>query len=286
MKTQLVQHVSQLSVMLRAVPKIGRNPPRRIGFALNSRLEGRVGRRLGLTCRLPRLALSHALGGDGSRGQAEVAGRVLPDPVTAADESGIAGKRDTDRRDQNSPMADHSVTDHKHGSMDIRVQEKTFAGFVRMTSLVRGGHLRRPGLHGPGERLIGQRNDAPVPWPAGPDWALPPAAPTRRFDAAARGRCRALCRRAADLHHALHRDQRPQRIGRAFRASDQRVAACAVRSGRHLVSPRRADPARRPLRHDRRMVAFYLDYHARDTRDRKVPCDRADGLSSRRRWQS
>ncbi len=35
-KTQLVQHVSQLSVMLRAVPKIiPEDPPRRIGFALN-----------------------------------------------------------------------------------------------------------------------------------------------------------------------------------------------------------------------------------------------------------
>lgn len=28
-------------------------------------------------------------------------------------------------------MADHSHGEHKHGSMDIRVQEKTFAGFVR-----------------------------------------------------------------------------------------------------------------------------------------------------------
>ncbi len=31
-------------------------------------------------------------------------------------------------------MADHSHSDHKHGSMDIRVQEKTFAGFVRMVT--------------------------------------------------------------------------------------------------------------------------------------------------------
>jgi len=31
-------------------------------------------------------------------------------------------------------MADHSVTEHKHGAMDIRVQEKTFSGFVRMVS--------------------------------------------------------------------------------------------------------------------------------------------------------
>jgi hypothetical protein len=31
-------------------------------------------------------------------------------------------------------MADHNHSEHKHGSMDIRVQEKTFAGFVRMTT--------------------------------------------------------------------------------------------------------------------------------------------------------
>lgn len=30
-------------------------------------------------------------------------------------------------------MADHSQGEHKHGSMDIRAQEKTFEGFVRMT---------------------------------------------------------------------------------------------------------------------------------------------------------
>lgn len=28
-------------------------------------------------------------------------------------------------------MADHSHTAHQHGSMDIRVQERTFAGFIR-----------------------------------------------------------------------------------------------------------------------------------------------------------
>ena len=37
LKTQLVQHVSQLSVMLRAVPKLQpAEPPRRIGFRLTS----------------------------------------------------------------------------------------------------------------------------------------------------------------------------------------------------------------------------------------------------------
>ena len=36
-KTQLIQHVTQLSVMLRAVPKqASAEPPRRIGFQLNS----------------------------------------------------------------------------------------------------------------------------------------------------------------------------------------------------------------------------------------------------------
>jgi Ni,Fe-hydrogenase I cytochrome b subunit len=30
-------------------------------------------------------------------------------------------------------MADHHDSEHKHGSMDIRAQEKTFEGFVRMS---------------------------------------------------------------------------------------------------------------------------------------------------------
>ncbi|MFM7334205.1 MAG: aa3-type cytochrome c oxidase subunit IV [Tabrizicola sp.] len=30
-------------------------------------------------------------------------------------------------------MADHHQSEHVHGSMDIRAQEKTFAGFVRMS---------------------------------------------------------------------------------------------------------------------------------------------------------
>ena len=30
-------------------------------------------------------------------------------------------------------MADHNHSEHVHGSMDIRVQEKTFAGFIRMS---------------------------------------------------------------------------------------------------------------------------------------------------------
>lgn len=41
LKTQLVQHVSQLSVMLRAVPKQQPEaPPRRIGFRLNAGWSG------------------------------------------------------------------------------------------------------------------------------------------------------------------------------------------------------------------------------------------------------
>lgn len=31
-------------------------------------------------------------------------------------------------------MADHTTPEHKHGSMDIRSHEKTFAGFIRMAS--------------------------------------------------------------------------------------------------------------------------------------------------------
>lgn len=30
-------------------------------------------------------------------------------------------------------MADHTPSDHAHGSMDIRAQEKTFAGFIRIS---------------------------------------------------------------------------------------------------------------------------------------------------------
>lgn len=41
LKTQLIQHVSQLSVVLRAVPKIAPEaPPRRIGFAINPGWQG------------------------------------------------------------------------------------------------------------------------------------------------------------------------------------------------------------------------------------------------------
>ena len=35
-------------------------------------------------------------------------------------------------------MADHHTSDHVHGSMDIRAQEKTFAGFIRMSVWVAG----------------------------------------------------------------------------------------------------------------------------------------------------
>jgi Ni,Fe-hydrogenase I cytochrome b subunit len=33
-------------------------------------------------------------------------------------------------------MADHKHSEHKHGTMDIRVQEKTFEGFLRMSTWV------------------------------------------------------------------------------------------------------------------------------------------------------
>ncbi|MDT8857233.1 aa3-type cytochrome c oxidase subunit IV [Paracoccaceae bacterium Fryx2] len=35
-------------------------------------------------------------------------------------------------------MADHHPAEHKHGSMDIRDKEKTFAGFLRMSAWVAG----------------------------------------------------------------------------------------------------------------------------------------------------
>jgi len=35
-------------------------------------------------------------------------------------------------------MADNHHSEHVHGSMDIRAQEKTFAGFVRMSVWVAG----------------------------------------------------------------------------------------------------------------------------------------------------
>ena len=41
MKTQLIQHVTQLSVMLRAIPKVrAEEPPRRIGFRLSTGWSG------------------------------------------------------------------------------------------------------------------------------------------------------------------------------------------------------------------------------------------------------
>lgn len=30
-------------------------------------------------------------------------------------------------------MAEHHTSEHVHGSMDIRAQEKTFAGFIRLS---------------------------------------------------------------------------------------------------------------------------------------------------------
>ena len=35
-------------------------------------------------------------------------------------------------------MADHHDPEYKHGSMDIRAQEKTFEGFVRLSVWVTG----------------------------------------------------------------------------------------------------------------------------------------------------
>ncbi len=33
-------------------------------------------------------------------------------------------------------MAEHHATDHEHGSMEIREHQKTFAGFVRLSTWV------------------------------------------------------------------------------------------------------------------------------------------------------
>jgi len=46
--------------------------------------------------------------------------------------------RETTKEKDTGTMADQHHTDHKHGSMDIREQEKTFAGFVRMSIWVTG----------------------------------------------------------------------------------------------------------------------------------------------------
>jgi Ni,Fe-hydrogenase I cytochrome b subunit len=35
-------------------------------------------------------------------------------------------------------MADHHSGEHQHGSMDIRAQEKTFEGFIRLAVWVAG----------------------------------------------------------------------------------------------------------------------------------------------------
>ena len=35
-------------------------------------------------------------------------------------------------------MADHHQGEHQHGSMDIRAQEKTFVGFIRLSTWAAG----------------------------------------------------------------------------------------------------------------------------------------------------
>jgi Bacterial aa3 type cytochrome c oxidase subunit IV len=52
-------------------------------------------------------------------------------PVTGTGESVMGKGRLTNRRAED--MADHHEGEHKHGSMDIRAQEKTFEGFIRMS---------------------------------------------------------------------------------------------------------------------------------------------------------
>jgi hypothetical protein len=46
--------------------------------------------------------------------------------VTAVHESGKSPANAEQRRER-------EMAEHKHGSMDIRAQEKTFAGFINMT---------------------------------------------------------------------------------------------------------------------------------------------------------
>lgn len=41
--------------------------------------------------------------------------------------------RQTGHDKDTGTMADHHQNEHKHGTMDIREQEKTFQGFIRMS---------------------------------------------------------------------------------------------------------------------------------------------------------
>jgi hypothetical protein len=44
--------------------------------------------------------------------------------------------RETTKEKETGTMADQHHAEHKHGSMDIRDQERTFAGFIRMSTWV------------------------------------------------------------------------------------------------------------------------------------------------------
>lgn len=46
--------------------------------------------------------------------------------------------RETTEEKGTGTMADQHPAEHKHGTMDIREQEKTFAGFIRMSIWVTG----------------------------------------------------------------------------------------------------------------------------------------------------
>ena len=57
----------------------------------------------------------------------------------------------------------HEVTDHKHGEMDIRDHQKTFAGFIKASTWVAGlsiaGGTEQVLLNVVGERILGLPRD-------------------------------------------------------------------------------------------------------------------------------
>ena len=102
-RTQLIQHVSQLNVMLRALPKeVSQPKARRIGFQLAAELDEST------SC-LRAFARHHPVEHAGPLALLSNATCIVRGP-TMADEK------------------------HEHGSMDIDVQEKTFASFVKISA--------------------------------------------------------------------------------------------------------------------------------------------------------
>lgn len=50
----------------------------------------------------------------------------------------MTGRNESANPAANANKGTDDMAEHKHGSMDIRVQEKTFAGFIRMSMWVAG----------------------------------------------------------------------------------------------------------------------------------------------------